>query len=88
MRATRNGMFTQEELSRLSDRKMKYHHVMFYETPERNIHAISKTQKEGFHLLAFGTGPHPSVGLKVVEIKNKEQPIEYSPYLQIAETKS
>ncbi len=59
---------------------------MFYKTPQRYIHAILNTQ-EGFQLLSFKTGPHPAVGLKIVEIKNKEQQIEDSPYLQTAEAK-
>ena len=45
MKATRIGMFTQEEMSQMNCRKMKYHRVMFCETPERNFHAISYTQE-------------------------------------------
>ena len=86
VRATRIGMFTQEEMRQMSYRRMKYHRVMFYETPEGNIHAISNT-REGFQTLAFKTGPHPAEGLKIVEIEKKERQIEDSPYLQIAEAK-
>ena len=61
---------------------------MFYETPERNIHAISNTPHDGFQLLSFKTGPHPAAGIKIIEVKNKEQQIEDSPYLQVAEAKA
>ncbi len=79
-------MFTQEEMREMSYRRMKYHRVMFYETPEGNLHAISNT-REGFQTLSFKTGAHPDAGIKIVEVKNKEQQIEDSPYLQIAEAK-
>ena len=66
---------------------MKYHRIVFIETPERILHAISSMPDEGFQLLTFKAGPDPAAGITVVEIKKKEQQIENSPYLKIAETK-
>ena len=88
MYATRIGMFTQEEMSRMSYRKKKYQRIMLYETPERNIHAITNKPHDGFQRLSFETGPHPAAGIGIIEARNKGQQIEDSPFLQIAEAKA
>ena len=68
-------MFTLEEIQRCSTK------------PPQEKSMPSQVYEKVFQTLSFKTGPHPAAGLKIAEIKKKEQQIEYSPYLQIAEAK-
>ncbi len=52
MKGTKVGMLMQEELDRMSVRKIEYHRIIFYETPDRTLNAVTNT-KEGFKHLAF-----------------------------------
>ena len=84
MRGTKVGMITQEDLDRMSIRKMRYHRVILYETPDRTLNAVTNT-KEGFKHLAFAE-LHKRKGPKeVVERKDEEKQIDVSPYLKTAE---
>ncbi len=85
MRGTKVGLITQEELERMSIRKRRYHRIIFYETPDRTLNAVTKT-KEGFKHLTFAE-IHKRKGAKESgEKRDEKKQIEDSPYLNIAES--
>ncbi len=85
MRGTEVGMITQEELDRMSVRKTKYYRVIFYETPERTLNAVTNTQ-QGFKQLSFD-GINQQRGAKRSGGKNDEEKrVEDSSYLKTAES--
>ncbi len=85
MRGTKVGTITQEELDRMSLRKMKYHRIIFYETPDRTLNAVTNT-KEGFKHLAFAEIQKRKGPREGTEKKDEEKQIEDSPDLTITES--
>ncbi len=85
MRGTKVGMITQEDLDRMSIRKMRYHRVILYETPDRTLNAVTNT-KEGFKHLAFAEIHKRKGPREGVEKKDEEKHLEDSAYLKITES--
>ena len=85
MRGTKVGMITQEELDRMSIRKMRYHRIIFDETLDRTLNAVTNT-KEGFKHLAFAEIHKRNGAKERGEKKDEEKQIEDSPYLKNAES--
>ncbi len=88
MRATKVGMMTQKEFNDMSTRRMKYYRVIFYETPGRELNVVSNTKRDGFQRLMIENRLAKHQEEKSPQRMDKNEEIEYSPYLKIAETRA
>ena len=85
MRGTKVGMLTQEELDRMSVKRMKYYRVIFYDTPEWTLSAITNTP-EGFKQLPLSGTNDRRREKENSEKRDDEKRVEDSPFLKIAES--
>ena len=88
MRATKIGMMTHKEFNNIYTRRLKYYRVKFYGTAERELNAITNTQLDGFQRLAIEIKSNKTQEEKMPTMITKNEEIEYSPYVKIAESRT
>ena len=69
-------MVTEAELKEMNKRKMAHHRLIFYETRDGRIKAISHEKKEGYVTLKMGDNDNPNGVNKKDSIPQEARPHE------------